>query len=117
MFQQAKANNNYMKNLDKHKDPLYIMSPFKNNMYVEAMSEKLSIDGFKWNEISEFTGKFITNYKSGKITRFCEVDVECSEKLNSVHNDLLFIPSNNKIGMQENLISDSIGREVLAVRI
>ena len=106
-----------MKNLDKHKDPLYIMSPFKNNMYVEAMSEKLSIDGFKWNEISEFTGKFITNYKSGKSTGFCEVDVECSEKLNSAPNDLLFIPSNNKIGMQENLISDSIGREVLAVRI
>ena len=106
-----------MKNLDKHKDPLYIMSPFKNNMYVEAMSEKLSIDGFKWNEISEFTGKFITNYKSGKITGFCEVDVECSEKLNSAPNDFLFIPSNNKIGMQENLISDSISREVLAVQI
>ena len=57
VFWQAKANNNYMEDFDKCKDPSYIMSLFKSNLHVKSTSEKLSMVGFQWNEVSKFTEK------------------------------------------------------------
>ena len=46
----AKANNKYLKNYDKNKDSSYIQYLDANNLYEWAMSQKLSVDGFKWKK-------------------------------------------------------------------
>ena len=42
-----KANNKYMRDYDKSKEPSYIQYLDANNLYGGAMSEKLPINGFK----------------------------------------------------------------------
>ena len=46
----AKANNKYIKNYDKSKESSYIQYLDANNSYGWAMSQKLSVDGFKWKQ-------------------------------------------------------------------
>ena len=47
----VKANNKYIKNYDKNKESSYIQYLDAKNMYGWAMSQKLPVDGFKWNKI------------------------------------------------------------------
>ena len=47
----AKANNKYMKNYDKNKESSYIQYLDANNLYGRVISQKLSVDGFKWKKI------------------------------------------------------------------
>ena len=44
----AKANNKYIKNYDKNVESLYIDYLDANNLYGLAMSQKLSVNDFKW---------------------------------------------------------------------
>ena len=54
-FYYAKANNKFMKDDDKNKESSYFKHWDVNNLYGWAMSQKLSINGFKWVEdLSEF---------------------------------------------------------------
>ena len=46
----AKANNKYMKNYDKSKEYSFSEYLNLNNLYGWAMSQKLTVDGFKWIE-------------------------------------------------------------------
>ena len=54
-FYYARANNKFMKDDDKNKESSYFKHWDVNNLYGWAMSQKLSINGFKWVEdLSEF---------------------------------------------------------------
>ena len=56
----AKANNKYMKNYDKNKEPSYIQYLDTNNLYGWQMSQKLPVNGFKWvKNTSKINEKFI----------------------------------------------------------
>ena len=63
------------------------------------MSQKLSVGSFKWVECtSKFSKHFIENYNVHIDERyFFEGDVEYSEKLYDLHNDLPFLPERMKI--------------------
>ena len=47
----AKANNQYLKNCDKSEEFSFIQYLDANNLYGWTMSQKLSVDGFKWKKI------------------------------------------------------------------
>ena len=60
----AKANNNYMKNYDKNIESSYVEYLDANNLYGWAMSQKLTVNDFKWvkqKKLSEFNEDFIKN--------------------------------------------------------
>ena len=57
------AHNKYMKDYDRKKKPSYIQYLDANNVYGKAMTEKLTVRGFKWvNDISEINEDFVKDY-------------------------------------------------------
>ena len=86
----AKANNKYMKNYDKSIESSYLMYLDANNLYGWAMSKKLPVNGFKWeNDLSRFNERFIKSYnENSNKGYFLEVDVEYLKKVFGSHNDL-----------------------------
>ena len=59
----AKANNKYVKDYDKNKEPLYLKYWDVNNSYSSAMSQKLPVNNFEWiEETSQFNEDFMKNY-------------------------------------------------------
>ena len=86
----AKANNKYMKNYDKSIESSYLMYLDANNLYGWAMSKKLPVNGFKWeDDLSRFNERFIKSYnENSNKGYFLEVDVEYLKKVFGSHNDL-----------------------------
>ena len=50
-----KANNKYMKDYDPSTELLYLVCWNVSNLYEWVMSQKLSVDGFKWKKNSRFS--------------------------------------------------------------
>ena len=74
----AKVNNKYMKNYDKSIESSHLMYLDAKNLYGWPMSEKLPVNGFKWeNDLSRFNEDFIKNYnENSDIGYFLQVDIE-----------------------------------------
>ena len=105
----AKANNKYMEYYDKNKESSYLKYWDVNNLYDWAMSQKLPVNGFEWvQDISEFDKCFIKNYNGESDDGyFFEVDVQHTEKLYELHNDLPFLPERMKIEKVEKVTANS----------
>ena len=59
----AEANNKHMKNFDKNIESSSLMYLDENSLYGWAMSQKLTVDGFKWiKKLSGINEDFIKNY-------------------------------------------------------
>ena len=69
------------------------------------MSQKLPVNNFEWVEdTSQFNEDFLKNYNEESDTGyFLEVDVQCTEKLHELHNDLQVLLERMKIE-KENLV-------------
>ena len=101
----AKANNTYMKDYDKNKEPSCLQYWDVNNLYGWVMSQKLPVNNFELIEgISQFKEDFMKNYneKSDK-GYFVKVDVQYPEKLHVFHNDL---PERMKIEKVEKMVAN-----------
>ena len=95
----GKANNKYMKDYFKNKESSYLKYWDVNNLYGWAMLQMLPVNGFEWFAgISQFYEDFIKSYND-EIDEgyFLEVDVQYPEKINSLYNDLPFLPERMKI--------------------
>ena len=58
----AKANNKYIKDYDKNKEPSYLQYWDTNNLYGWAMLQKLPVNAFEWiKDTSQFNENFIKN--------------------------------------------------------
>ena len=65
VYRYAKVNNKYMNDYDKGIMSTYLEYLDANNLYGQAMSQKLPVDGFKWveeDDLSKFNESFIKNY-------------------------------------------------------
>ena len=78
----GKKNNKYMKNYDKSIKSSYLTYLDANNFYGWEMSQKLPVNGSKWeNDLSRFNEDFIKNYnENSDVGYFLEVDVEYPKK-------------------------------------
>ena len=70
-----------------------------NNLYEWAMSQKLPVNGFRWeNDISRFNDDFIKNYDENSDEGYIlEVDIEYPEKLFNLHKDFPFLLERKKV--------------------
>ena len=65
-YRNAKANNKYMKDYDKKKEPSHLQYWDGNNLYGWSMSQKLPVNNFEWIKVtSQFNKDFIKNYNEG----------------------------------------------------
>ena len=112
-----KTNNKYMKNYDKKEESSYIQYLDLNNMYGCAMSQKLSVGGFKWIEdVSEIDKDFIKNYdENSDIGSFLKVDINYPKELHDLHSDLPFLPKRMKINKCSKLVCNLYDKKKLAV--
>ena len=101
----AKANNKYMKNYDKNIESSYLTYLDANNLYGWAMSQKLPVNGFMWDEyLSDFSQDFIKNYdENSDVGYFFEVNVEYPKKIWGSHKDLPLSPERKKLEKVERL--------------
>ena len=116
----AKANNRYMKDNDESKESSYIQYLDANNLYGSVMSEKLSINGFKWvNDIFGINEKFVKSYdkKNSDTGYILEVDVDYPSKLHKLHSDMPFLPERMKINKTQKLVCNLNDKKKYVVHI
>ena len=87
IYRYAKANNKYINSYDKSIISSFLMYLVANNLYGQAMIQKLPVNGLKWvKELSKFNDSFIKNYnESSDIGYFLEVDVEYQKIIFNFH--------------------------------
>ena len=97
-----------MKDYGKNEEASYFKYWDVNNLCGWEMSQKLSVNGFKWVEdLYEFNEYFIKsdNEKSNE-GNFLEVEIKYPEKLHEPHNDLLFLPKIRKVDKVKRLVAN-----------
>ena len=82
-----------MKDYDKNKESPYLQYWAVNTLYGWAMLQKLPVNNFEWIKYTfQFNEDFIKNYNEKRDKGyFLEVDVQYTEKLHDIHNDLPFL--------------------------
>ena len=119
VYRHARANNKYMKNYDKSVESSYLLYLDAKNLYGWAISKKLPINGFKWeNDLSRFNENFIKNYnENSDVGYFFEVDIEYPKQLWSCHKDLPFLPERKKLEKVEKLVCSIEDKEKYVILI
>ena len=95
-----------MKKYDQSKESSYIQYLDANNLYGAAISEKLSMNGFKWvSDILGIDEKFVKSYnKNSSKGYILEVDVDYPSKLHKLHRDMPFLTERMKIDKTKKLV-------------
>ena len=100
IHQYAKADNKYLNDYDKIKEPSHLKYWDVNNLYGWAMSQKLLVNNFeRIGDTSQFDEDFIKNYNE-------ESDKGYPEKLHELHNDLPFLTKVMKTEKVEKLVAN-----------
>ena len=118
-YRYAKANNKYTKNYDKKIESLHPSHLDANNLYGWAMSKKLPVNRFKWeNNLSMFNEDFIKNYdENSDESYFLQVDIEYPKKLYDSHKDLPFLSDRKKLGKVEKFLCAIEDKETYVIHI
>ena len=76
ILKYAKANNKYMKTYNENVKSTYLQYIDANNLYGWAMSKKLLVRRFKWDDANKYTELMIKNYnEDDKYGALLEVDI------------------------------------------
>ena len=104
---------------DKTKKLTYLQYYAANSLYAWAMTQKLPVDCFKWEEkLSKPSGDFIKNYGEESDFGFIlEVDLDYLKNLHHLHSDLPFLPQRMKINKCDKLICNLYDKNNYVVHI
>ena len=106
ILRYAKANNKYMRDYNKDEEESFLQYDDANNLYRQAMSQPLPVDGFKWvKNVSKIDDDFINKYDKDSDKEYIhEIHVEYPKKLHDLHSDLPFLPERMKINKCSKLV-------------
>ena len=115
----ARANNCYMKDYNKDKESSYIQHLDANNLYGEAMSEKLPVRGFRWmTDIYRMDEEFVRSYDKNDIKGYIlEVDVDYPHKLQNLQSDFPFLAERMVINDTKKLVCNLQDKKNYVVHI
>ena len=90
--------------LTPQKKSVFLQYLDANNLYGYAMSQKLPLEGYKWDNIEKFASDFVKSYDvDGDKGYLLEVDVKYPEEMRVAHGKLPFLPERkNKIPKHRN---------------
>ena len=97
----------------------YIQYLDANNLYGMAMSENLSLRGFRWiTDISMINEEFIKSYNKN-MDKGCilKADVDYSCELQNLHSDLPFLPERMVVNNTKKLIYNLQNKKDYVVHI
>ena len=119
MHWYAKENNKYIKNHHKEVTPSYLTYLDAKNLHGWEISQKLSVNGFKWvKKLSRFNEIFRKNYNQNSNTEyFLEVYIDYPKKWFDLHKDLPFSPKNKKKNKVEKRICSVEDKEKYVMHI
>ena len=121
IHRHAKANNKYMKNYNNNEESSYILYLEANNLYGWAMSNKLTVNGFRWldsDKINEINEEFIKNYNENDNKGYIfEVDVRYPKRLHDLHSDLPFLPERMEINKCKKLICNLSNKKKYVIHV
>ena len=87
----AVTNHKYLPSYDKSKKSIFLQYLDASNLYGDAKSHKLPLDGYKWANASIVTDKFVKDYDINSDQGYLlEVDVEYPVRLRINHKDYHF---------------------------
>ena len=111
----AKVNNKYMKNYERNEEFLFLEYLDANNMYGWAMSQKLTVNGFKFvGKVSKIDEDFIKNYDEDTHEGYIlEVNFEYPKSLHDLRSDLPFLPERMKIDKCNNLVCNLYDKKTI----
>ena len=94
-----------MKDYDETKRSSYLQYWDINNLYSQAMFQKLPVYNFEQTDHTfDFTEDLIKNNdKESRKGYFFEVDVQYTQKLHEIHNDLTFLSDRMKVEKSKSL--------------
>ena len=101
----AKDINKYMKDYDESKELSYLQCWDVNNLYDQAMPEKLPVNNFECiKETLQFNEDFVKEYnEENDEGYFLQVAAQYLKNLNYLHHDLSFLPEGLKIEKSKSL--------------
>jgi hypothetical protein len=95
----AQANNEYMKNFNPDAPLSWLVYADTNNLYGNAMSQKLPYRDFKWRPdlITPNIVRMIEEYNNGNKGYVLEVDLLYPKELHDLHNDYPLAPEHMEV--------------------
>ena len=114
----AKSNNKYMNSYNKNLISSFLQYQDANNLYGWAMSKKLPIGNFNWDNTNSYTEEMIKNYDENiKYGALLEADIEHPKELLKLHRYLQFLAERNVINKTLKLITSFEDKEKYVVHI
>ena len=100
---------------DENKEVSHILYLDANNLYGWAMTQKLPVDGFKWEKDKcKIDEDFLRNYDEDSDKGYIlEVDVEYSKNLHDVLSDLPFLPVRIKVNKYNKFVCNLYDKKTM----
>ena len=104
----SKANKKYVKECDKNKESSCLEYWDVSNLYGSKMSQTFPVNNFEWiADNFQFIEGFIKNANEENDEEyFLKDDVQYTEKLHELHNDLPFLPERMRVKKVEKLAAN-----------
>ena len=115
----SKANKKYVKECDKNKESSYLEYWDVSNLYGSKMQQTFPVNNFEWiADNFQFIEGFIKNANEESDEEyFLKDDVQYTEKLHELHNDLPFLPERMRVKKVEKLAANMHDKAEYVVHI